>query len=276
MRLRRGSDAISPTAHYTGHIWVRNGLSHPELATLEGRVFYETLAPPMRVSRLLGGPTLEALLVARHRAIDELLAGAIDDGAVDQVVEIACGMSPRGWRFSERYGERLTYIEADLPAMAGRKRRALERMGSLSESHRVVELDALRDDGPQSLAELAGELDPDRGLALITEGLVTYFSGDTVLGMWRRFADTTRRFSAGLYLADLPLRGTRSGPVGSVFYVLLSGFVRGGVYTHFDDEDEAVAALRDSGFDDARLVRGDEYEARPGAERIHVVEARTG
>jgi hypothetical protein len=34
--LRRGPDAVSPTAHYTGHVWVRNGLSHPELATWEG------------------------------------------------------------------------------------------------------------------------------------------------------------------------------------------------------------------------------------------------
>ncbi len=32
------SDAISPTAHYTGYVWARNGLSHPELETLEGRV----------------------------------------------------------------------------------------------------------------------------------------------------------------------------------------------------------------------------------------------
>src|SRR5690242_16929077 len=27
--LSRGSAAISPTAHYTGHVWGRNGLSHP-------------------------------------------------------------------------------------------------------------------------------------------------------------------------------------------------------------------------------------------------------
>ena len=39
--LSRGSDAISPTAHYTGHVWVRNGLSHPELATREGRVMFD-------------------------------------------------------------------------------------------------------------------------------------------------------------------------------------------------------------------------------------------
>ena len=29
LSLRGGSDAVSPTAHYTGQVWVRNGLSPP-------------------------------------------------------------------------------------------------------------------------------------------------------------------------------------------------------------------------------------------------------
>ncbi len=37
----RSSDAISPTAHYTGQVWARNGLSHPRLGTREGRVLFE-------------------------------------------------------------------------------------------------------------------------------------------------------------------------------------------------------------------------------------------
>jgi hypothetical protein len=49
------SDAISPTAHYTGWVWWRNGLSHPLLATREGRVLYDVLAPAMRAGSLLGG-----------------------------------------------------------------------------------------------------------------------------------------------------------------------------------------------------------------------------
>src|SRR5918992_4033897 len=110
MPLRRGPDAISPTAHYTGHVWGRNGLSDPRLATLEGRLLFDALAPAMAASRALGGPTLEGLLLARHRIIDQQLAGAIDDGWVAQVIEVGCGMSPRGWRFVERYGERLTYV----------------------------------------------------------------------------------------------------------------------------------------------------------------------
>ena len=49
-----GSEAISPTAHYTGYVWARNGLSHRELATVEGRVLYESLRPMMTLSGLLG------------------------------------------------------------------------------------------------------------------------------------------------------------------------------------------------------------------------------
>src|SRR5689334_182301 len=201
--LARDSAAISPTAHYTGHVWGRNGLSHPELATLEGRLFFDALQPAMTASRLLGGPTLERMLLARHRIIDELLTEAIDGGRVTQVVEIACGMSPRGWRFAERYGDALTYVEADLPDMAARKRRALEQIGSLGDSHRVVELDALRDDGPDSLAELASTLDRSDGLAIVTEGLLTYFGTDDVRGMWRRFATVGGGFASCLYIADM-------------------------------------------------------------------------
>jgi hypothetical protein len=64
-----GSAAISPTAHYTGFVWARNGLSPPGLATLEGRVLFESLRAPMAISDRLGGGTLEEYLLARHRAI---------------------------------------------------------------------------------------------------------------------------------------------------------------------------------------------------------------
>ena len=279
LRVRRGSDAISPTAHYTGHVWGRNGLSHPKLGTAEGRVLFGALEPAMTASRVVGGPTLEGMLLARHRIIDSLLAAAIDDGRVSQVIEVACGMSPRGWRFANRYGDRLTYIEADLPDMAGRKRRALEDMGALADTHRVVELDALRDDGPSSLAAVASELDRDAGLAIVTEGLLTYFGEDDVLGMWRRFARELRRFSNGLYLSDVRVGGSDDAVIDRAFRAALSTFVRGGVHTHCDGESGALDALRAAGFDEARLHRADEHPAAgdaagdPAAARVHVIEA---
>jgi O-methyltransferase involved in polyketide biosynthesis len=271
-------DRIGPTAHYTGYVWARNGLSHPELATTEGRVLFDSLQPTMLASRTLGGPTLEEYLLARHRAIDMLLENAIERDGVSQVIEVAAGLSPRGWRFAQRYGERLQYVEADLPEMAARKRDALERMGSLSERHRVREVDALRDDdGPGSLAAVVDELDPNRGLAILTEGLLGYLPPEAVAGMWRRFAASLRHFETGRYISDVHMGGAQT-PQVKVFRVLLSAFVRGRVYLHFSNAAEAVAALHDAGFAAAEVRRAADIAERGrdgGARLAHILEAST-
>jgi O-methyltransferase involved in polyketide biosynthesis len=273
-----GSAAVSPTAHYTGETWVRNGLSHPQLRTWQGRVFHGALALPLAASKSLGGPTLEGLLLARHRTIDSILEDLIEDG-VSQVIEVACGMSPRGWRFGERYGDRLTYIEADLPAMARRKREALERMGSLGDHHRVVEVDALRDGGPGGLAALAADLDPAKGLAIVTEGLLSYLDAETVEALWARIAAVLGRFDRGIYLADLRLAAPDRGLSERAFAQILGAFVRGKVHAYDSGGATPEAALRSAGFERVRLHRCDEHPAAgeagadPAASAIHVVEA---
>jgi O-methyltransferase involved in polyketide biosynthesis len=276
-----GSDAISPTAHYTGYVWARNGLSHPALTTNEGRLLFSSLEPVMLASRVLGGPSLERYLLARHRAIDARLEHGIESDQITVVIEVAAGLSPRGWRFSERYGNRLTYIEADLPAMAARKRRALERMGSLGAHHQVRDVDALKDDGPLSLAALAGELDPAGGLAIITEGLLGYVSPPDLEALWRRFATVSSRFATGRYISDLHLGSAQTTEV-RVFRLLLAGFVRGGVYLHFADAAQAARRLREAGFATATVTPADQVISDPsgrpkgrGSQMAHILEAST-
>jgi O-methyltransferase involved in polyketide biosynthesis len=270
-------DRIGPTAHYTGYVWARGGLSHPELATTEGRILFDSLQPAMLASRALGGPTLESYLLARHRAIDLRLEEAIEAGEVSQVIEVAAGLSPRGWRFVNRY-EHLVYVEADLPDMAVRKCGALERMGSLGERHRVRALDVLRDDdGPGSLAAETADLDHAQGLAIITEGLLGYLSTNAVKNVWRRFANVLDEFPHGRYISDLHLGGAVT-PQVRAFRMLLSAFVRGRVYLHFDDAPEAEAGLLAAGFAAAEVGRAVEViDSRDdaGAGLAHILEAST-
>ncbi len=278
MAESEASGAISPTAHYTGETWVRNGLSHPQLATWQGRLFHRSLALPNAASRMLGGPTLEGLLLARHRIIDALLDDLVQ-GGVSQVIEVACGMSPRGWRFSERYGDRLTYVEADLPAMARRKREALARMGSLGDRHRVADLDVLRDDGPESLEALVETMDPDAGLAIVTEGLLVYFDDATVETLWARLAKALRPFSTGAYLSDLRIARPSRGVAERGFEVLLGAFVRGRIHPYRGDEADAEAALHTAGFEQVRLHRCDQHPAAAevsddaGVNMLSIIEA---
>jgi O-methyltransferase involved in polyketide biosynthesis len=271
--LRRGSEAISPTAHYTGHVWTRNSLSHAALATAEGRALFGALEPAMTLNRALGGATLESILLARHRALDSMLERAIEEDGVSQVIEVACGLSPRGWRFAERYGDRLVYVEADLPAMARRKRRALERIGPLSGAHRVAELDALAAEGPASLAAVAAPLDRERGLAIVTEGLLGYLPLPQVLEVWRRFADLLGEFAANRYLSDLHVATDGGGARVRAFRLLLSTFVRGRVHLHFADAGEAEEALLEAGFSSASVLPAGRRVAAADGERVQVVEA---
>ena len=269
------SEAISPTAHYTAYVWARNGLSHPALSTSEGRVLFMALQPVIAAGRPFGGASLEAYLLTRHQAIDALLERAIERDGVTQVVEIACGLSPRGWRFTQRYGERITYVEADLPAMAERKREALDRIGCLSDHHRVVAVDALRDDGPHSLAALAETLRADAGVAVITEGLLGYLPRSAVDGLWRRIATVLDGFPDGRYFSDLHMAATQNAQV-RLFRVLLSAFVRGQVHLHFDDPQAGERAAREAGFASARLRRGSDITGRDrgrGTDMVHIIEA---
>jgi O-methyltransferase involved in polyketide biosynthesis len=269
----RGS-RISPTAHYTADVWVRSGLSHPALSTPLGGLLHAALTPMNEVyGRLSGRPDLDAMLVARHRALDRLLEREIAAGHVGQVLEIAAGLSGRGWRFARRFPD-LRYVETDLPDMAAHKRRALDGAGLRGPNHAVRPLDALASDGPASLEALAAELDPARGLAIVTEGLLSYLARDAVLALWRRLATTLGRFPHGIYLSDLHLAGDVEGMwVPELFRVGLELFARGPVRFHFASADETVAALRAAGFRDARLYHPGDVAPpdRSGRERAHAV-----
>lgn len=268
---------ISPTAHYTSYVWYRNGLSHRALTTAPGRALYALGHLVDRTSSTWSGPTVEAMLLARHHLIDRALERAIASGAVTQVVEVAAGMSCRGVRFARRF-EELRFVEGDLPGMSAQKRERLTRAGLASSRHHVVSLNALADLGDDALAQVMETfLDPSAGTAIVTEGLLLYFEPEVVASMWRRFARVLRRYPAGLYVSDLyterPL-----GRVGGARAALLaiSAFARGSVHLHFPDPAEAAAAARAAGFEQCSILDAKslgDLELGRGAGLTRVLEA---
>ncbi len=280
MGSRRDASLISPTAHYTGFVWYDRGWSHDALATWQGRALYYGLAPWVQAgSVMLGGVTLRKLLLQRHAVIDHLLDRAIESGRVGQIVEIACGLSPRGWRMMGRHGASgLRYVEADLPAMAERKRGILAGAGIRHEGHHVIALDAMADGALEE--HVLPLLDPTRGTAIMTEGLVNYFPRQAVEGMWGRFAGFLEGFPAGVYLSDLHVADeTLISWSVRAFQGALSVFTGGGVHFHYDDATGAQAALERLGFERVTLHRPQELAGQvemPRTRRpdvVRVVEA---
>lgn len=272
-QLRPGAHTISPTAHYTGYVWAHHGLGDPRLATLQGRLMHTAGRAVVGPVELVGGPTLEHFLLARHRVIAHLLDRQIASGAVRQVVELAAGMSPRALGLVRRHPDVLC-VEVDLPAMAARKKAALDRIGTDRDRHKVVAADVFS----AGLGSVFDALDRDRGVAVVTEGLLNYFPTDQVVCLWCRLAQELRAFPHGVYLGDLHVRSSAGMP-DRLFALGLAAAVRGRVHFHFDDEAAAGEALGCAGFTDVSVHAPSEYAGElpgmtaPGAGRVRVLEA---
>lgn len=281
-RVRADSAHITPSAHYTGYVWFRHQLAEPAFATAFGRWVHGCVAPINWGARLGFGLDIEDFLLQRHLLIDTRLSQAIEQRGATQVVEIACGLSPRGRRFRQRYPQ-LDYLEADLPPMAARKSALLDGQGWLDEHHRVRSVDILAEDGPQSLAALFANLDRQRPLVVITEGLVNYFQRPLIEGFWTRLAAVLADFPQATYLTELypdlrehpRYRQIRWG-VG-----LIGRLTRGGYPLHYRSEAEIGEAFRHCGFAAVEVLDPQAHCVELGLPRrrmpslVRVIEART-
>lgn len=284
-RQDRDSSAISPTAHYTGYVWLRNDMSDSRLWTWQGQALYSVLEPIMAVNRIAGGSTIEQMLLARHQLLDKYLTKLITDGKISHVVEIAAGLSPRGVTFAKNHPD-LTYIEADLPenAILKAKLLGLNLTGKIDKNthHAIVTIDALKPTGEGSFDLLLQQLTETGmiGVAVVTEGLVNYFDEAGVRTIWQNFAKPLQRFPvAGYYLSDLALNQKRKKEAQMVnaFKWMLSVFVRGGVFLHFNTEEDSTTALLESGFRSAQVKSARDWSdtlefcRQPGAYYVSIV-----
>ena len=254
-RVRASSAHISPSAHYTGYVWYRHRLADPAFVTPFGRFVHKLLWPVTWGARAGFGLDIEAFLLQRHLQIDAQLTEAIERRGVRQVVEIACGLSPRGQRFCSRYPE-LQYLEADLPAMAARKRLLLHGEGWLDGRHQVRAVDILAERGSQSLAALLASLDRSQPVVVITEGLVNYFPLELIEGFWSRLATGLSDFPEATYLTELypdlrehpRYRQLRWG------VELIGRLTRGSYPLHYRDHAEIVTGFQRCGFAQVQVL----------------------
>jgi len=140
--------------------------------------------------------SLRHQLLHRHAAIDYLLTHS----GCTRTVEVACGFSPRGASFSANPAQE--YIEIDLPDMIAFKRRQLEGSAEgqailARENYTLCVGNILTLDFAKDFA--------DRRTAVITEGLMMYFSREQQQPIWRSIAQLVTA-TDGLYVFDyIPL-----------------------------------------------------------------------
>lgn len=284
MAADKDSSGISFTAFYTGEVWRRHDLSVPFLDTPQGRVLYNMTRPFEMAGKLLMGGNNITLLLQRHLILDHLLEKAILEEGFTQIVEVACGMSPRGTLFSRRFaGSGISYIEADLPGMAARKRKLLAEANELNAHHRVIDIDILAESGGDTLeAVFARELDPKKKTLVITEGLINYFELPVIRGFWQRLANVLKIFPEGRYLTDLymNLQWHRGVKIANTFRAALSLVTHSSVNLHFSNEGALKSCFQSAGFKQTLVHLPESYYGvldiplMKGASFVRVIENR--
>lgn len=187
--------SISFTAHYTGEMWQKLGLSHPALATKKGKRLHQLFAPIETFAKTFFGVTMGKTLTVRHALMDKRIDAFITKHPDAQIIEVAAGLSPRGWRFLQKH-PKLTYAEIDLPAMSQLKQSRADNLPQPIPQFFAADL--LEDD----LDVIFDQFDTNKPLMIVSEGLINYFNLDLLGRLSQRLSEQLDKFPHGIWLTE--------------------------------------------------------------------------
>jgi O-methyltransferase involved in polyketide biosynthesis len=252
---------ISFTAHYTGYIWYQMGISHPVFATNKGKFLAKLVHPLESWAEKHVGGSMRTTLKQRHTMIDEHLDQLITLHPNIQILEIASGLSPRGWNFRQKYSD-IDYRELDLPQMAAIKNQALQQVDQ--NSPEVLSVDLFTPE----FAEIFALFDPTRPLVVISEGLINYFTKDMLCNLLKAISAQSQHFTELHYLSDVypePVKNKLAHFIWSCSR-LLKWLSRSAFSFHFAAPDDAKLFIENTGFQQANIIQPQNYFSEQNSE----------
>jgi len=241
---------ISFTAHYTGYIWYSMGISHPVFATGKGKMLAKLLHPLESWAEKHVGGSMRTTLRQRHRIIDNQLTQLIQQQPDLQILEIACGLSPRSWNFRQKFPQ-LDYRELDLPEMAEIKTQALQQLDQ--QAPQVLTADIFT----QDFERIFQGFDPGRPLAVISEGLINYFDKTLLNKLLQGITEYAQDFKALHYLTDIYPEPVKNKLANFIWTSskLLKVMSRSSFTFHFINPQEVQTFFGNAGFSSVEVIQ---------------------
>lgn len=245
---------ISFTAHYTGYIWYQMGISHPALATAKGKTLAALVHPIESWAEKYVGGSMRTTLKQRHTMLDTHLKALIEQHPHLQVLEIACGLSPRGWWFRQHYPD-ITFRELDLPDMAATKQAALQQIETHADE--VLSVDLFTD----AFATAFETFDPNLPLVIISEGLINYFDKPLLQQLIKSIAIYGNRFKELHYLTDVYPEPTQNKLATIIWNSsrLLKWMSRSAFSFHFKTALEVENFFKEAGFKQVEVLQPKQF-----------------
>lgn len=249
---------ISISAHYTGYIWYKNGLSHKQFVTPMGRTAYWALKPMNAFMESMIGASIDTFLLQRHFVLDHLVEQAIEEG-YEQIVELAAGLSSRGYLIKQAHPN-VHYVEGDLPGMSAHKAELLDKLGRQA-GHITQPCNILDEAGSQSIEALLAGLDKTKKTLIITEGLVNYFDLPTIRKVWARMAVAMKGFPQGRYVTEVypRLEQHPSYKYVKVAQKVVGFFTQGEYPLHYNSNESMQQGFLSDGFSKVAVTAPEDY-----------------
>ena len=245
---------ISFTAHYTGYIWYKMGISHPAFATAKGKLLAQLVHPLETWAEKYVGGSMRTTLKQRHTMIDDHLNQLIQQFPHLQILEIACGLSPRGWNFRQKHPD-IDYRELDLPDMARVKTQALQQIDARAPE--VLTADIFSEEFQKAFQVF----DPNRPLVIISEGLINYFDQALLAKLLQGICEYGQGFKELHYLSDIypePVKNKLANIIWSCSK-LLKFMSRSAFTFHFVDPNQLQKFFHTCGFRQVEVVQPQLY-----------------
>ena len=249
---------ISISAHYTGYIWYKNGLSHPQFVTPMGRTAYWALKPMNAFMQAMVGASIDTFLIQRHLVLDHLVEQAIAEG-YEQIVELAAGLSSRGYLIKQAHPS-IHYVEGDLPGMSAHKADLLDQLGR-QPGHVTQPCNILDESGSHSIESLLAGLDKSKKTLIITEGLVNYFDLGTIRSVWSRMSTALKGFHQARYITEVypKLEQHPSYKYVKVAQKVVGFFTQGEYPLHYSSNEEMKQGFLEDGFTQVSVTAPEDY-----------------
>ncbi len=241
---------ISFTAHYTGYIWYSMGISHPVFATSKGKFLAKVLHPLESWAEKHVGGSMRTTLKQRHSIIDDQLTQLIQQHPDLQILEIACGLSPRSWNVRQKFPQ-INYRELDLPDMAKIKTQALQKLDS--EAPEVLTADIFTHD----FEKIFHTFDSKHPLVIISEGLINYFDKTLLNKLLQGMTEYGQDFTELHYLTDIypePVKNKLANFIWSSSK-LLKVMSRSSFTFHFINPPEVQSFFSHAGFNTVDVIQ---------------------
>lgn len=254
---------ISFTAHYTGYIWYSMGISHPVFATSKGKFLAKILHPLESWAEKNVGGSMRTTLKQRHSMIDQELKALIQQYPDLQILEIACGLSPRSWNFRQQFPN-INYRELDLPDMAKMKTYALQQLDD--QAPEVLTADIFT----QDFEKIFQQFDSNRPLAIISEGLINYFDKTMLNKLLQGITEYGQDFIELHYITDIYPEPVKNKLANFIWTSskLLKVMSRSSFTFHFINPQEAQTFFSNAGFTQVSVLQPAAYFQTPASSNV--------